>query len=120
MTTTTARGNITKGIPGLLTPYSTSEFQAMVEAARTHHNYVHDQYVSVAAELRSGLKKATGSPGLLGLDVAIAARRVTRHLAKAGAIELEAARAAVRSYEMFTELFIGGPGRRQQGFDVNK
>lgn len=109
-----------KAIPGLITPYSTSEFQAMVESVRRHHNGGYDQYCAVAAELRSGLKKVHGAPGLFGLDVALAARRVTKHLAVAAACELEAAKAVVRSYQMYQQLFLGRgkPGGRT--FDASK
>src|SRR5688572_12037675 len=110
---------MSKGIEGLITPYSTSEFHAMVEAARAHHNAAHDQYSTVAADLRKGLSKAQGVRGLMGLDVRIAARRVTRHLVHCAGLEQATARALVRSYEMYNELFLGKASARNRGFDVN-
>lgn len=107
-----------KGIEGLITPYSTSEFHAMVEQVRAHHNAAHDQYSTVAVELRRGLGKAQGVPGLFGMDVKIAARRVTRHLAHAAGLEMATAKALIRSYEMYNELFLGRSAAKR-GFDIN-
>lgn len=120
MATDTATA-VAKGIPALVTPYNTSEFHAMVEAVRAHHWASHDQYVVVASELYRSLAKAQGTRGLLGMDVRIAARRVTRHLAHAAGYEIAAAKAAVRSYTLFTELFLNkSSAAPQRGFDLDK
>lgn len=112
---------VTKGIPALVTPYNTSEFHAMVEGVRAHHWASHDQYVVVASELYRSLAKAQGTRGLLGMDVRLAARRVTRHLAHAAGYEIAAAKAAVRSYTLFTELFLNkSSAAPQRGFDLER
>lgn len=120
MTATTATP-VAKGIPGLVTPYSTSEFHAMVEAARAHHWAVQDQLTIVAAELYRGLTtNMQGRRGLVGVDVRMAARQVTRHLSKAANYEVAAAQAIVFSYNKFTQLFLGKPVGQQRGFDLDK
>lgn len=96
--------------PQLITPYTTTEFAAMVEQARAHHHSMYDQYHIIAVELRRGLGKVQGARGLLGLDVKIAARRVTRHLAHAASLELETAKAVLRSFHVYQEHFLGKPG----------
>lgn len=95
--------------PTLVTPYTTSEFQAMIEAARAHHHSMYDQYHVIAVELRRGLGKVEGAKGLFGIDVKIAARRVTRHLAHAASLELETAKAVLRSYHVYQELYLNRP-----------
>ncbi len=111
MTTTTTSPPTTttttsKGHSALVTPYTTSEFQAMVEAARAHHFAMHDQLVVVSSELYRGLCKAQGVRGLMGLDVRIAARKVTRNVTHAAGLNVEAAKAMVRAYTQFTQLFV--------------
>lgn len=97
---------MSKGLPELITPYSTTEFHAMVEAARAHHHAMHDQLVIMSAELYRGLSKVQGARGLFGVDVKIAARRVSKHLAHAAGMEMATAKAIVRSYTQYTELFL--------------
>jgi hypothetical protein len=108
------------GIQGLVTPYSTSEFQAMVEAVRAHHNAAHDQYSTVAAELRLGLHKVQGARGLFGVDVRIAARRVTKPLVRCAGLETEVAKSLIRSLELYNELFLNKSPAHSRGFDINK
>lgn len=108
-------------IDALVTPYTTSEFHAMVEAARALHHGLHDRFVVMAAELTVGLSKVEGRRGMMGLDSKVAAQRVTRHLKHAAGYDLQAARAVVRSYQMFNELFLGkAPAARGQSFDLDK
>lgn len=95
--------------PTLATPYNTSDFQAMAEQARAHHHGMYDQYHVMAVELRRGLSRVQGARGLFGVDVRIAARRVTRHLAHAAQLELETGRAVVRSFHVYQELFLNRP-----------
>lgn len=109
----------TKGLAALVTPHSKSEFQAMAEAARAHHHAMHDQLHTIAAELRRDLGRLQGTGGLLGLDVKIAAYRVTRHLVRAGQMEFEVAKAIVRSYYQFEELFLN-KSPAAQPFDLDK
>lgn len=110
-----------KGIDGLVTPYNTSEFHAMVETVRGHHHAEYDQMLTIAAELRRMLGKVSGAPALVGVDSKIAARRVTRHLARAAGMNLRVAQATIRSYQMYTELFTGrATTGHQKTFDPNK
>lgn len=109
-----------KGIPGLVTPYTTSEFSAMVEEARAHHYAVSDQYGIVASELRRQLGKVKGAQ-IMNLDSKVAARRVSRQLIRAANYEAYAARATIRSFQLYQQLFLGkGSSARARGFDINK
>jgi hypothetical protein len=99
-----------KGLDFLVTPYSTTEFQAMAEAARQHHHAAYDQYHVMAVELRRGLSRVQGAKGLLGIDVRIAARRVSRHITHAASLQLESGRAVIRSFHVYQEHFLGKPG----------
>lgn len=109
-----------KGITGLVTPYTTSEFHAIVELIRLHHHAEHDQLVVIAAELRRMLGKVSGATLAFGVDSKIAARRVTRHLSHAAGLNLAVAKAAIRSYDVYTELFTGKrAGPRGKAFNVN-
>lgn len=110
-----------KGLEGLVTPYTTSEFHKLVELLRSHHHAEYDQMVVVAAELRRMLGKVQGAPGLVGIDSKIAARRVTRHLSHAAGANLVVAKATVRAYDLYVELFTGKrAGPHGKTFDVNK
>lgn len=109
------------GLPALVTPYSTSEFRKMAEAYRANKAAVHDQLVVVSADLYRGLSRLNGSTFLFGVDVRIAAKRVTRHLNHAAGLELAAAQAAMRSYDLYIELFTGKkPASHARQFDINK
>lgn len=111
----------TSGIDGLVTPYTTSEFHAITELIRKHHHAVHDQKVVVAAELRRMLGKVQGATLAFGVDSKIAARRVTRHIAHSGALDLAAAKATVRAFDLYVELFTGRrAGPHGKTFNVNK
>lgn len=110
----------TKGLPALVTPYSTSEFHALVEAARAHHWAMQDQLLTIAAELHRALSRMQGGRGLAGLDVKIAARRVTRHLAKAGALNVGVAQEIAFSYNQFTRLFLNKTSTPSRTFDLDK
>lgn len=108
------------GIDGLVTPYNTSEFAAMVEACRSHHYATLDQYVTVATELRRMLARVPGDRAM-DLDSRVAARRVARQLSRAGNYEQYAARATIRSYHLYQQLFTAkGSASRGRGFDVDK
>jgi hypothetical protein len=110
-----------EGLPDLVTPYNTSEFHEVADACRRYHHATMDRYITVAAELRRMLGKVKGTAVLLGVDSKIAAGRVTRHLVRAGTFEQAAARAVVRSYQTYLELFTGkSAAARAREFDPDK
>ncbi|WP_213455294.1 hypothetical protein [Rhizomonospora bruguierae] len=109
-----------QGITGLVTPYNTSEFAAMVEAARSHHYAVMDQYVTIAADLRRLLARIPGDR-LGNVDSKMAARRVARQISRAGTYEAYAARAGIRAFHLYQQLFTNkGQQARAKTFDPNK
>jgi hypothetical protein len=103
----------------IITPYSTSEMNAVCEATRHHLHDLHDRLFVISAELYVGLSKLDGRTGLFGVDTKLAARRVTKNLVHAGALELEAAKAISRTWTVYQQLFVAG-GNKSRGFQVNK
>jgi hypothetical protein len=119
--TTSTPTSTNKGLPALITPYSTSEFHAMIEAARAHHWGNADRLQTMAAELYRALVDHFGAGRMMGADVKIAARRVTRHLAKAANYNVSTAQAIAFSYHQYTHLFLNSrPNAPRRGFDPDK
>jgi hypothetical protein len=104
----------------IITPYSTSEMNAMCEAARHHFHDLHDRLFVVGAELYVGLSKLDGRTGMFGLDTKLAARRVVKNFVHAGALNLEAAKAVRRAYTTYQQLYVVGAGEKRRGFQVDK
>jgi|ERR1051326_5774583 hypothetical protein len=110
------------GHPNLVTPYNTSEFYAMAEALRGHHNNMHDALRTIAVALNQSLPRASGSRmPAVRVDLKLNAHRVTRHLVHAAALNAAAARSYTRAYVTFEQLFCGRPThQRESGFNLDK
>lgn len=108
------------GHPEIKTPYTKSEFMAMAQALRIHHDAMHDEVHTVAVELRKLLRDARGQNVSEKLNRAMAAMRVSRHLVHAAALNKATGRAYERSYRTFIELFDNPqPAQHGRGFDVD-
>lgn len=110
------------GHPDLITPWNSTEFHALAASLSRHHNTMNDHVRQVAAELNKELPKATGARFQpLRLDLKMNARRVTRHLVHAGALNLAAGRAYTQAYMTFLDLFTtSSSATHGRTFDVNK
>lgn len=110
------------GHPELITPWNSSEFHAMANALRSHHNDMSDEARAVAAELIKELPKATGARFQpLRADLKINARRVTRHIVHAAALNQAAARAYTVAYTTFLDLWTTqSGGTHGQTFRLDK
>jgi hypothetical protein len=110
------------GHPDIKTPYNKSEFLAMTQRLRIHHDAMHDEIHTVAVELRKLLRDARGKSVPEKIDRAMSAIRVTRHLIHVAALNKAAGRAYEKSYRTFIELFDNPQPQRQhaRGFDVDK
>lgn len=110
------------GHPQLITPWNSSEFHAMAQALRSHHNSMNDQARQVAAELRKDLPKATGAKfQAVRLDLKANAIRVTWHIAHAAALNQAAARSYTKAYMTFLDLFANqNAGNHGKTFNVDK
>lgn len=97
--------------------YSTSQLQTMCEQGRLLFNTASDRLSVVAAELRVNLAGLGGNPMLLGLDSRAAARRVTRNLVHAAALQHEAARAMQACWFTYQGLYLA-PKPASNKFDV--
>jgi hypothetical protein len=91
-------------------PRTGTLFQEMCERGREHNNRMYDFYAGWAAILERGLRRASGNPWLLGVDIKIAARRTVRPLLKAAEEHRRIAQNWVRMGHQFAEHFQGGSG----------
>lgn len=111
------------GIPGLITPYSTSEFREMVEKVREHHWGTAGQMREIVGELRHELIQHLRNQTDVGrANARIIARRVTRPLVVASRLDLDVAQHALRSYNVYLDLVVnrGKPSRTHgRRFDPN-
>lgn len=112
----------TDGHPMLITPQNTSEFYAMVKALRTHHDSMADADRVIAVALNQALPKATGARIEWGrVDLRLNARRVTRHLVHAAALNQAAGKAYTKAYVTFEQLFQKrGTHSPATSFDLDK
>jgi hypothetical protein len=110
------------GHPMLVTPENTSEFYAMQQALRQHHDGMHDALRIIAVALNQSLPKATSTRFDFGrVDLRLNARRVTRHLVHAASLNLAAGKAYRKSYVTFEQLFTQkGAHAGRPSFDVDK
>ena len=107
------------GIPGLVTPYSTSEFQAMVEQVREHHWATAGQMHEIAAELRHELRKHLRDNGNRA-EALMVARAVTRPLIVATRFDYDVARLTLRSYNIYLDRVVNrGKAPRAHGRAFN-
>jgi len=110
------------GHPMLVTPQNTSEFYAMVRALRSHHEAMHDGDRVIAVALNQSLPRATGTRIEWGrVDLHLNARRVTRHLVHAAALNLAAGKAYTKAYVTFEQLFTRRAAHtRRPGFNLDQ
>lgn len=107
--------------PALIVPASTSEFHALVDGLRAHHNTLHGGMADIAASLRKPLADVIeGRKVLLGMDARLAAYRIVRPLMDAAALNSEISRLVVVSYTRYTELVVNAPKATRAKFDVNR
>lgn len=111
------------GIPEFVTPYNTSEFEAMVQTIVTHFNAVRGQAEVVAVDLRRLLPRAKnvqGRHGWAGLDLKLAAFQVARQFTQVAAAQNASAAAANRGLSLFHGNFTNPSGNHGRGFDAGR
>lgn len=109
------------GLPELVTPYNTADFEIMVAAVKAHMHALKGQGETVGADLRRLLPHARGVHSRsLGLDLRMAAWQIGRQFGQfAGAMNAGSA-AVDRAMQLYHGNFTSGgrPGGRT--FDASK
>lgn len=112
------------GLPELVTPYNTSEFEAMIAAVQAHCHALVGQAEVVGADLRRLLPRATNvnsRAGLFGLDLHLAARQISRQFAQMAGGFNSAGAAAGRAMAIYHGTFVQPGGSHGGGqFDAGK
>ena len=112
------------GLPELVTPYNTTEFEQMINAIQSHANALTGQFEVVAADLRRLLPRATnvrGRAGMFGLDLHMAARQIAKQLAQAGGSANSMGSAASKALQYYHGNFVAPTGAHSRGqFDAGK
>ena len=109
------------GIPELVTPYNTEDFERMVTDVMARFNGVKGQAEVVAADLRRLLPRATnaaGRMGLFGLDLQLAAHQVSRQWSQVAGACNSASAAASRSLAIYHGTFGAPSGSHGRTFTV--
>jgi hypothetical protein len=110
------------GYQGIITPYGTKAFEAMVEAVTAEFvgNAVLLEVVGV--DLRRELPRAknvNGRHGLMGADLHLAAWQVARQFARASAAQTASAAAVSRALSIYHGTFHGRRAVQRNGrFDA--
>jgi hypothetical protein len=108
------------GYAALKPPTKTSEYYAMVEALRKHHEVMAAQNQEIAAVLRAALPNARGKKlAALRLDLKIYARIVARKHAHIAALNLATAKAYTSAYNAYLDKFVNGGSAPGQKFNVD-
>lgn len=84
------------GHPNLQTPTRASELRNLAESMRNHHRSMREQGRVTASELRRSLIPILGRTG---------AHRVGRQFARAASLNEECARAYIRAYDIYKEVY---------------
>jgi hypothetical protein len=94
---------------------------AWIEACRRFEMAQHDAYHMAASILQKGIERyAKGRKGLMGMDVKLAARKITKPIRHVGDLHGEAAKALATAWMMYTKT-IGTPDKTPAGsFDPSK
>lgn len=112
------------GIPEFVTPYNTSEFEAMVAAVKAHFNALKGQAEVVGADLGRLLPNARnvgGNPWMVGLDLKMAARQIRRQFNQAAAAQVSASAAIDKAMQFYHGNFTSaGTGAHGRTFDAGK
>ena len=104
------------GHPALVFPERKSELYALCETMRNHHAAMSQQDRAIVAALRPALSQINTGRMLLGADAKVNAYRVCRQLVFAASLNLEAARAYIRTRDLYEDLF-ANQGRAPRKFD---
>lgn len=89
---------------GIITPYNTADFEAMVRDVRKHFNADGAACQQVGIDLRRLLPKAkniSGRRGMMGADIRIAAWQIARQFAQADAALRGASAAVGKAFEIY-------------------
>lgn len=106
--------------PALIVPSSTSEFHALVDGLRAHHNTLHGGMADIAASLRKPLADVIeGRKALLGMDARVTAYRIVRPLMDAAALNSEISRLVVVSYTRYVQYVVNTQKAQKARFDIN-
>ena len=89
--------------------YSTTELRQMCEGGRQLFSICADRLSVTAAELNVLLRQVPGNPLLLGLDSRAVARRITKHLIRAGELQVSAARSMKDCWFAYEALILNPP-----------
>lgn len=114
------------GYEGIVTPYNTTQWNAIVADVRSHFNGSSGSLHTVAAILRKELphaKNVEGRRRMAGLDLHIAAIQIARHWNQAAASQTAAAVAMTKADEIYAGVFAIGGARglhREGRFDAGK
>lgn len=100
------------GLPELVTPMNTSEFEEIVRLYTAHKRALRGQLEVIAVDLRRLLPRAKNVGGRLpfGLDLKMAARQVAKQFINASATEEAGAVAAGRALSLFHGNFTATGG----------
>jgi hypothetical protein len=106
------------GLPEFVTPYNTSEFEALVAAINAHCRGLTSQAEVVSADLRRLLPKAKNVGGrayLGGLDLHLAARQVARQFSQMAGAFNSAAAAGSKALQYYHGTFVQPAGSHSSG-----
>lgn len=107
-----------KDISGILTA---TGLHAYIEGCRRFEMLQHDAYHMAASVLEQGIRRyAKGRKGMLGIDVKLAAQKVTKPIRHAGDMHGQAAKALTVAWQNYLKT-IGVPEKTAAGaFDPTK
>lgn len=98
---------------------SASELQRMCDQGRLLSHSFADRIIVAADEIQLALAQVQGAPHLLGVDMRMNAKRVTRSLRHAARLQTESARAFQGTWYRFQQLYlVRQPGTPKKSFDV--
>lgn len=90
--------------PGIITPYNTKEFEAMIADIRSHFNANATALQVVGVSLRRELPRArnlSGRSHMMGADLRLAAWQIARQFAQASASQTATAAAVTRALTIY-------------------
>lgn len=100
--------------------HSASELQRLCEQGRLISHEFADRIIVAADEVQIALAQIQGAPHLLGVDVRMNAKRVTRNFRHAARLQTESARAFQAAWMRFQGLYlVRQPGTPKKSFDIN-
>lgn len=107
-------------LPELITPYNTEEFWNLTDAYTKHASAVSKDIEAIAVDLRKLLANPAGTKmPALRADLKLNARRVSRHIAHAAALQEAAGKAFRMGWVTYLNLYAEAPKASGRTFNVN-